>query len=166
MRDFDGTPADQMPIQDLRRLSRGHVSNVLGDLRNLERKTFSSNEVFPFADNIVLKQNTEVLVVYSSIPNQVLAAYAVCVKHNHRVLLHKICVSPNHRGKGLGSRLLIAIIENARKSGWRGIDLWVDEENRIARHLYSRHDFHLQETVMDYYAPGQTGMKMSRILQS
>jgi hypothetical protein len=87
--------ADQVAFNELRQLPRSRIPTILHDLRNLERKVFPPNEVFPFEDNPIAKQNMVVLVGLSNqskLPE--LVAYAVCVRWNRRLLLHKICVAP------------------------------------------------------------------------
>ncbi|KAL6243156.1 hypothetical protein RBB50_009707 [Rhinocladiella similis] len=157
---------EQVVFNELRRLPRSSVPAVLDDVRKLERKTFAANEVFPFDDNIVGKHNMIILVALSNTAKpQDLVAYAVGVRWNHQLLLHKICVAPPHRCKGLGRRLLQMVIDRARSWSCRGIDLWVDEANQDARRLYTRHGFKDQEVVADYYSKGRNGVKMCRTLE-
>jgi ribosomal protein S18 acetylase RimI-like enzyme len=51
-----------------------------------------------------------------------------------------IGVAPAHRGRGVGSALLVALIEQARVRGHRAISLSVEDSNR-ARALYERAGF-------------------------
>ncbi len=51
-----------------------------------------------------------------------------------------IGVAPAHRGRGVGSALLAALVERARVQGHRAISLSVEDGNR-ARHLYERAGF-------------------------
>jgi ribosomal protein S18 acetylase RimI-like enzyme len=163
-----GAAPSAMPYKfmNLRKISRADSADLIQKLRKLERKTFPSSEVFPFEQSILSRQNTEILVGLSdaTTPGR-LVAYAVCVKSNHRLLLHKVCVSPAHRRQGLGTRLLELLVQQARTWSCRGIDLWVHQENYIAIHLYTTSGFLVQDTVANYYAPGQTGIKMSHPLQ-
>lgn len=158
-------PAD-FTFMSLRKIPRPNIPNLIRELRQLERKTFPAVEVFSFEENILTKQNTEVLVVLSGVPNQGrLVAYAVCVRSSHRLLLHKLCVSTAHRRQGLGSALLEMLIKRACAWSCRGIDLWVHQDNYNAMRLYTQSGFLVQDTVPDYYAPGQTGVRMSHPLQ-
>ena len=52
-----------------------------------------------------------------------------------------IAVVPNARGKGVGSKLLDALLGQARVAGHPTISLSVDRENAGAIELYSRHGF-------------------------
>lgn len=155
--------SEQVIFKELRKLPRSNVPAILDDMRKLEKKTFAANELFSFDDNIVGKPNMVILVGLSNAGGvQQLTAYAVGVRWNHQLLLHKICVAPAYRRKGLGRKLLQMIIERARSWSCRGIDLWVDEANQDARRLYSQHGFKDEEVVLDYYSKGRNGIKMCR----
>jgi GNAT superfamily N-acetyltransferase len=56
--------------------------------------------------------------------------------------LEELFVDPSHRGKGLGSRLLLFVMEQARERGCRAIDLEIDSSHERVRSLYSRHLFY------------------------
>jgi ribosomal protein S18 acetylase RimI-like enzyme len=52
-----------------------------------------------------------------------------------------IAVVPNARGKGVGSKLLDALLARAREAGHPSVSLSVDSANRGAIELYGRHGF-------------------------
>jgi ribosomal protein S18 acetylase RimI-like enzyme len=52
-----------------------------------------------------------------------------------------IAVVPNARGKGVGSRLLDALLGRARDAGYPSVSLSVDRANEGAIELYRRHGF-------------------------
>jgi len=56
-------------------------------------------------------------------------------------LLEDLVVRPDHRGRGLGTRLLRAAVDWARKEGLMRITLLTDADNARARRLYLRHGF-------------------------
>ena len=56
-------------------------------------------------------------------------------------LLEDMVVHPDHRGEGVGSRLVEAAIETARESGCRRITLLTDHDNEAAQRFYGRHGF-------------------------
>ena len=55
--------------------------------------------------------------------------------------LEELYVRPEHRGRGIGRRLLLAAIARARRQGCRAIDLEVDRRHPRASHLYDREGF-------------------------
>ncbi len=57
-----------------------------------------------------------------------------------------IGVAPSHRGRGIGSLLLEALIEAAREQRYHALSLSVEPDNP-ARRLYERHGFRVIGTV-------------------
>ncbi len=55
--------------------------------------------------------------------------------------LEELYVRPEHRGRGVGRRLLAAAIGRARAAGCAAIDLEVDRGHPRASHLYDREGF-------------------------
>lgn len=55
--------------------------------------------------------------------------------------LEELYVLPEHRGAGIGERLLHAAIEHARAAGAAAIDLEVDADHQRAEGLYARNGF-------------------------
>lgn len=51
-----------------------------------------------------------------------------------------------HRGKGLGRKLLLAALEDARSKGYKRIELWVRGRNEAAKMLYHNCGFVLEGT--------------------
>ena len=47
-----------------------------------------------------------------------------------------IYLLPDYIGKGYGSKLMAAVINELRKQGFKEVFVWVLEENRRARHFY------------------------------
>lgn len=59
-----------------------------------------------------------------------------------------IAVRATHRGQGVGGHLLDALIERARREGYRALSLSVEPDNP-ARRLYERRGFHRVGVVGD-----------------
>jgi len=55
--------------------------------------------------------------------------------------LEDLVVRPDQRGRGLGTRLLRAVVDWARRKGLARITLLTDADNAGARRLYVRHGF-------------------------
>ncbi len=60
---------------------------------------------------------------------------------NERFLIDGICVARAHRGKGVGSRLLAALYQEATERGYASVRLDVIQDNFRARSLYERQGF-------------------------
>ena len=65
---------------------------------------------------------------------------------NERFLMDGIFVAPEARGQGVGTALLDAIVEEARRRGYASVRLDVINTNPRARALYERHGFAPQGT--------------------
>jgi ribosomal-protein-alanine N-acetyltransferase len=66
-----------------------------------------------------------------------------------------LAVAPEHRRKGIGERLLVALIEEAI---WRGAiraSLEVREHNHVAQTLYRKHGFRTAAVRKRYYSDNQ-----------
>ncbi|KAL9131776.1 MAG: hypothetical protein Q9217_000381 [Psora testacea] len=141
---------------------------MIAQVIRCEKQTFSRNEVLDF-DIELKKRNLELIIVVDdgsmALTKQAdvdVAAYMVLsfTKPGNRVTLHKICVQPKYRAQGLASRILRAQIEILKRRGCSKLQLWVDESNNLARRLYVRTGFQKVNSVVDYYAPGRTGVQM------
>jgi ribosomal protein S18 acetylase RimI-like enzyme len=65
---------------------------------------------------------------------------------NDRFLIDGICVARADRGKGVGSRLLAALYQEAAERGYPAVRLDVVDNNWRARALYERHGFQAVRT--------------------
>ena len=73
--------------------------------------------------------------------------------------LHDLAVHPDHRGNGIGQRLLLAVEERAKALGCCRVTLEVHATNP-ARRLYERFGFEGAES------PGQTTLFLTKPLQT
>jgi ribosomal protein S18 acetylase RimI-like enzyme len=131
-------------------LKRNEALEILAQVSRVEKKTFPTNEAFPFGEELWRKKpNTRVLYATRAKGSQSdLIAYAVYVRQKGVALLHKVCVTEANRRQGVG------------QEGCQYIHLWVDGAREPARALYLRSGFEERELIPDYYAPGRTGIKM------
>jgi ribosomal protein S18 acetylase RimI-like enzyme len=56
-------------------------------------------------------------------------------------MLDIVYVSPDHRGKGIGKKMIVHLIEYAREYGAARIDLLADTTNQVAQNLYKGFGF-------------------------
>jgi ribosomal protein S18 acetylase RimI-like enzyme len=162
--------SEGLVVSDLISLGQREALEILAQITRIERKTFPSSEVFDFSMGLWRKKpNTRVLYAtvrppslppFSICAPPTLVAYTVYVRQKGAALLHKICVTESYRGKGIGRKLLDYVCQRLRKEDCQYIQLWVDEARKPARALYSGCGFEEQEKVVDYYAPGRTGIRM------
>lgn len=133
---------------------------LLEAVQRMERKNFPSTEVMDFKLEL-RKANTSMLCV-SNDPggDPAVVAYLLYAQLKGVALLHKICVRPDHRRRGLGSGMIKALLEHLRSRNCTAVQLWVDEAREPARCLYAAHGFRQADRVEDYYGPGRTGLRM------
>jgi ribosomal-protein-alanine N-acetyltransferase len=67
--------------------------------------------------------------------------------------IQTVGVRPDHRGRGLGARLMVALLREARRSGAHSCGLEVRTDNHAARALYARLGFVDLGLRRGYYQP-------------
>ena len=55
--------------------------------------------------------------------------------------VHLLAVGPQHRGRGLGSRLIEAAVAMAKRDGWKRMVLWTQPSMHSAQRLYTANGF-------------------------
>jgi ribosomal-protein-alanine N-acetyltransferase len=92
-------------------------------------------------------------------------AYAGMWTVSDEAHISTIAVRPDHRRRGLGTRLLSHLIEIARRQAIARVTLEVREANHIARSLYRKFGFHEMGKLPHYYGDtGETGVAMCKTL--
>jgi ribosomal-protein-alanine N-acetyltransferase len=76
--------------------------------------------------------------------------------------IQTLAVAPSGQGRGLGSRLLDALLAEAARRGATTVLLEVRADNEAALHLYGRRGFVPIARRRDYYAPGVDAVVMKR----
>ncbi len=77
-----------------------------------------------------------------------------------------LAVHPRRRRRGLGSRLLLLLIEQARRQGATRMTLEVRERNEAARSMYRKFGFRRKGVLRGYYGDtGEDGIVMWKPLE-
>jgi ribosomal protein S18 acetylase RimI-like enzyme len=103
-----------------------------------------------------LKEHPERLVLLALDERGVVGA-AVCFMGystfaaKPRLNVHDLCVLAEHRGHGLGRRLMEAVLERARLAGCSAVSLEVRGDNAIARRLYQSLGFGAGLASMEFW---------------
>lgn len=79
------------------------------------------------------------------------AGLAVCRILSEEAEIITLGVLPNCRQSGIGSRLVEAMLEEARQQGVRKMFLEVGEHNAVAKALYDKHGFSVLSQRRHYY---------------
>jgi ribosomal-protein-alanine N-acetyltransferase len=82
-----------------------------------------------------------------------IVGYAGLAVTDEEAYIQTVGVCPSERGRGLGARLMIALLREARRRGARSCGLEVRTENQAARALYARLGFADIGVRRGYYQP-------------
>ena len=79
--------------------------------------------------------------------------YAGLCDYPDEAWVQTLAVTPTHTGRGLGARLLTALLEEAGRRRQRVVSLEVRADNEAAQRLYARHGFTRTGVRRGYYQP-------------
>jgi len=79
--------------------------------------------------------------------------YAGLCDYPDEAWVQTLAVAPTHTGRGLGARLLTALLEEAERRRQRVVSLEVRADNEPAQRLYARHGFTRTGVRRGYYQP-------------
>jgi ribosomal-protein-alanine N-acetyltransferase len=91
-----------------------------------------------------------------------LVGYAGLCDYPDEAFVQTLAVAPAAQGRGLGGRLLTALLDEAERRGQRTVSLEVRADNDAAQHLYRRHGFVRTGVRRGYYAGGVDGLVLHR----
>ncbi|HEU0103593.1 MAG TPA: ribosomal protein S18-alanine N-acetyltransferase [Mycobacteriales bacterium] len=85
-----------------------------------------------------------------------LVGYAGLCDYPDEAWVQTMAVAPACQGRGIGRRLLLALLEEAHRRGQRVVALEVRADNTPAQALYAAHGFHRTGIRRGYYQPSGT----------
>jgi [ribosomal protein S18]-alanine N-acetyltransferase len=88
--------------------------------------------------------------------------YAGLCDYPDEAFVQTIAVAPPAQGTGLGSRLLVALLDEAARRRQRTVSLEVRADNTPAQRLYERHGFVRSGVRRGYYAGGVDALVLTR----
>lgn len=137
------------------------------DLRALqafEERAFSTDRLSRRSFRRFVHSPTTSLIVAEA--NRVLQGYAlVLFRSQSRIArLYSLAVDPDSRGYGIGSTLLAAAENAARRRGADTMRLEVRTDNLRAAILYRAHDYRDVGRVPGYYADGAQALRLEKPL--
>jgi ribosomal-protein-alanine N-acetyltransferase len=84
----------------------------------------------------------------------IVTAYGgLCTYPPYEAYIQTIGVAEAAQGRGVGTALLVALLDEARRRGVAHVDLEVKADNDTARRLYERHGFVEIAVRRKYYQP-------------
>lgn len=93
--------------------------------------------------------------------NDTLVAVATFQISDEVADLHRVIVTPGHRGRGLARQLMVAGIDWASAMGARRMLLEVAEDNLAARRLYEKYGFTTIARRPRYYGDGADALVLA-----
>jgi [ribosomal protein S18]-alanine N-acetyltransferase len=86
-----------------------------------------------------------------------LTAYGgLCAYGPTEAYIQTLAVAPSAQRQGLGTALLLSLLDEARRRGAARVDLEVRADNAAAQRLYERHGFTEIARRHEYYQPSGT----------
>ncbi len=145
----------RQPGGRFRRMTVGDVPEVM----DIERRAY----VFPWTEGILrdcLRVGYQCWVFERE---RVIEAYAIMSVAVGEAHLLNLCVRPESQGKGLGRRVLLFLMDAARRQGADSLFLEVRPSNRAALALYRRLGFNEIGERRGYY-PAERGREDALVL--
>ena len=93
--------------------------------------------------------------------DQILGYGGLC-DYPDEAFIQTLAVAPSAQGRGLGARLLTALLEEADRRGQRTVSLEVRADNQAAQRLYARHGFARSGVRRGYYPGGVDALVLTR----
>jgi ribosomal-protein-alanine N-acetyltransferase len=88
--------------------------------------------------------------------------YAGLASYEDESCVQTIGVRPDHQGRGIGTALLRALLDEAERRGTPAVLLEVRADNLDAQRLYERHGFRAIGLRRGYYQPSRTDAVVMR----
>lgn len=146
------------PTFVLRPMTRDDVSRVAA----IEAESFAAPwSEAAFASELDLPFSRALVVHREGEPGTALG-YVVWWRVADEIHLLDLAVDRSCRRLGLGERLAVRVLDDARECAARMTTLEVAADNEPARRLYERLGFVTVSTRKDYYGPGRSALVMER----
>lgn len=87
----------------------------------------------------LLEEHRPIYAFYED--DSIVGYYSLLLLDNQEIELNNLCVSPEHRHKGIGEELLKHAFEMAKELGCTKVNIGIVEENQVLRKWYESFDF-------------------------
>lgn len=88
--------------------------------------------------------------------------YAGLCDYPDEAFVQTLAVARSSQGRGIGARLLVALLDEATRCGHRVVSLEVRSDNEAAHRLYARHGFVRAGVRRGYYPGGIDALVLTR----
>lgn len=137
--------------------------DLLGEIYKIELESFS--EPYPFhLFTAMASEMPETFLV--AISRSKVVGYVLTSLSGDSARILSIAVRSDSRREGIGSKLMVGILDLLRRKGIRRVELEVRVSNHVARMFYEVFGFREVTLVRAYYEDGEDAVKMMRDLLS
>ncbi|MCL6218301.1 GNAT family N-acetyltransferase [Zunongwangia pacifica] len=118
------------------------------------------NEVLGNPEEFIILPGGQIFLVKES--EEIIGCVALMKIEENIFELTKMAISPNHRGKQIGQKLMKHAIDFANKMGWKELILYSSKKLENALHIYRKFGFmEIPIEENNPYARGDIKMKLS-----
>lgn len=132
----------------------------LDELARIDEEAFDDDAWSRSALAAELDAVGDTRVVLVAVDPELAVGFAILLVVADTADVQRLAVAPSHRGRGVGSDLLTALIASAEAAGCDEVLLEVAADNEPAALLYLRHGFVAISTRPRYYADGGDALVM------
>ena len=136
---------------------------LLGEIYRIELESFS--EPYPFHFFTVMATEMPETFLVATLRSKIVGYVLTSLIYDSAHIL-SIAVLRDFRRKGIGSKLMLGLIDVLRRKGIRRVELEVRVSNHIARMFYEMFGFREVTRVEAYYEDGEDAVKMMKDLSS
>lgn len=132
------------------------------DLLDLERRCYASVDVFSLRRLRYLLRSRRCLVLVLRDDAHALMGAVIGLIRGFRVpsgRIYKITVNPDFQGRGLGTRLLLAMEQEFRNLQMKRCCAEVRVSNLASQHMFSRNGYRFDQRLPRYYDDGEDALK-------
>lgn len=152
------------PVPASTRVRRA-ASSDLDDLVALEQRSFSSDQLSRAQYRRHLDSDSALVMVASTSHRHFLGSAVLFFRKRSGVArLYSLATRPEARGRGVGTALLEAVADAARRRGCRALRLEVRTDNAAAIGLYERAGFKRIGRYERYYQDGADAWRYEKPL--
>lgn len=142
----------------VRRAERGDLDAVV----HLEEQSFAGMSFPAFFIRQAFDAFGDLLLVAEEDGVVVAHGLGVAQAHRNDGWILTMAVAAEHRGRGLGAEILVALLAVFRRVGTSRVLLTVAPDNAAARHLYENHGFVEVDEEPEYFGANEPRLVMAR----
>ncbi len=137
---------EDLPQEDLNKKIRPFQAEDKEDLIKLDRETFPAMNIDP-TELLSWLDSGEAIILVAPGEDSIrgFVVLEIYGDNSQYCFVRSLAVAPAERGKGLGKKLFLAGLNQAKEWGVKRCMLWVDYDNKPARTMYEKLGFKLDE---------------------